>query len=103
METAQFCLYVALLAFLIGSMALHHYQGVRLVRDSQKEAEETAKCLMQVMVMTTVMQHDLRRIADKVVGQEPHGTCIKKSWTIVRENKTETEAADDVEEGEAQA
>lgn len=96
METVQFWLYVALLAFLIGSMALHHYQGVRLVRESQKEAEETAKCLMQVMVMTTVMQHDLRRIADKFVGQEPHGTHVRKSWQVVC-------MSDDAEEEEAKA
>lgn len=99
METVEFCLYVALLAFLIGSMVLHHVQSARLVQESQEEAASLLKALTHIVVVCITMQNDLERMANKMCGEEPDGTRIKKSWTVIRQEETETEAA---EEGEAQ-
>ncbi len=99
METVEFCLYVALLAFLIGSMVLHHVQSARLVRESQEEAKALLRALTHIVVVCITMQNDLERMANKMCGEEPDGTRIKKSWTVIRQEETETEAA---EEGEAQ-
>lgn len=99
METVEFCLYVALLAFLIGSMVLHHVQSARLVRESQEETKALLRALTHIVVVCITMQNDLERMANKMCGEEPDGTRIKKSWTVIRQEETETEAAD---EGEAQ-
>lgn len=103
METVEFCLYVALLAFLIGSMVLHHVQSARLVRESQEETKALLRALTHIVAVCITVQHDVERMAVEMCGEEPDGTCIKKSWTVIRPEETETESADDVEEGEAQA
>ena len=100
METVEFCLYVALLAFLIGSMVLHHVQSARLVRESQEETKALLRALTHIVAVCITVQHDVERMAVEMCGEEPDGTCIKKSWTVIRPEETETEAA---EEGEAQA
>lgn len=102
METVDFCLYIALLTFLLGSMTLQHIQNARLAKACQEEADTTLKLLMQVMVMCTAMQHDLSRVADKYAGVEPNGTHVKSTWTIVQTGET-TEDTDASEESEAQA
>lgn len=103
METVDFCLYIALLTFLLGSMTLQHIQNARLAKACQEETNTTFRLLMQIMVMCTAMQHDLSRVADKYAGVEPNGTHVKNTWTVVRTSETETEDADASEESEAQA
>lgn len=101
MEIVELALYIALLTFLIGSMVLYHEQSARLVRESQEETKALLRALTHIVAVCITMQNDVERMAVKMCGEEPDGTCVKKSWTVIRQTETETEAADDVEEGEA--
>ena len=101
MEIVELALYIALLTFMIGSMVLHHEQSARLVRESQEETKALLRALTHIVAVCITMQNDVERMAVKMCGEEPDGTCVKKSWTVIRQTETETEAADDVEEGEA--
>ena len=99
METVEFCLYVALLAFLIGSMVLHHVQSARLVRASQEETKALLRALTHIVAVCITVQNDVERMANTMCGEEPDDQVIKKTWKVIRQEETETEAA---EEGEAQ-